>query len=275
MADKSVITNIEARVRQLIDDHKRLSDLCAELTAQRDTLRSEKRTLEERVRELDAELARMQLTEGLAGGGRNREKARARVNRLMREVDKCIALLGQPLAARRRRRPNKRPREKRPEGRRRGRRNKRNEKMAKQAITLKIAGKSYPFNIESGKEEMYRLAEREVNSYLALIKQQNIKNWNDQDYLSMTRAEIRYRERRNAAEPGGGRRRPPTARKNRHGNRCVSERPEKVTGRRPPQTEGREGGGKGGTARNDTHRSKNVLLHTRIYPHRFLIALRN
>ena len=99
MADKSVITNIEARVRQLIDDHKRLSDLCAELTAQRDTLRSEKRTLEERVRELDAELARMQLTEGLAGGGRNREKARARVNRLMREVDKCIALMGQPLAA--------------------------------------------------------------------------------------------------------------------------------------------------------------------------------
>ena len=185
MADKSVITNIEARVRQLIDDHKRLSDLCAELTAQRDTLRSEKRTLEERVRELDAELARMQLTEGLAGGGRNREKARAPTVFCGRwtSAARCWASRWRP---RRRRRPNKRPREKRPEGRRRGRRNKRNEKMAKQAITLKIAGKSYPFNIESGKEEMYRLAEREVNSYLALIKQQNIKNWNDQDYLSMT-----------------------------------------------------------------------------------------
>lgn len=58
--------------------------------------------------------------------------------------------------------------------------------MAKQAITLKIAGKSYPFSIESGKEEMYRLAEREVNNYLTLLKQQHIKNWNDQDYLSMT-----------------------------------------------------------------------------------------
>ena len=57
--------------------------------------------------------------------------------------------------------------------------------MAKQAITLKIAGKSYPFNIESGKEEMYRLAEREVNNYLAAIKQNNFKNWTDQDYLSM------------------------------------------------------------------------------------------
>ena len=58
--------------------------------------------------------------------------------------------------------------------------------MAKQSITLKIAGKSYSLNIESEREEVYRLAEREVNNYLAQIKQQNIKNWNDQDYLSMT-----------------------------------------------------------------------------------------
>ena len=39
--------------------------------------------------------------------------------------------------------------------------------MAQQAITLKIAGKSYSLNIESEKEEVYRLAEREVNNYLA------------------------------------------------------------------------------------------------------------
>ena len=90
MADKGVISNIEGRVRQLMDDHRRV---------QRDALRAEKRSLEERVRELDAELARMQLAEGLAGGSRNREKARARVNRLMREVDKCIALAEQPFDA--------------------------------------------------------------------------------------------------------------------------------------------------------------------------------
>lgn len=95
MAEKSVITNIEARVRQLIDDHKRLSKICDDLAAQWDAWRSEKRMLEERIKELEAEVARMQLAEGLAGSGTNREKARARVNRLMREVDKCIALLGQ------------------------------------------------------------------------------------------------------------------------------------------------------------------------------------
>ena len=58
--------------------------------------------------------------------------------------------------------------------------------MAKQSITLKIAGKSYQLNIEREKEEVYRLAEREVNNYLAQIKQRNIKDWNDQDYLSIT-----------------------------------------------------------------------------------------
>lgn len=93
MVDKSVITNLETRIGQLIDDHRRLSELCSELTARCEALRSEKRTLEERVKAQDAELARMQLTEGLAGGSRDKEKARARVNRLMREVDKCIALL--------------------------------------------------------------------------------------------------------------------------------------------------------------------------------------
>lgn len=57
--------------------------------------------------------------------------------------------------------------------------------MAQQAITLRIAGKSYPLNIESGKEEVYRLAERELNAYLAQIKQNNFRGWTDQDYLAM------------------------------------------------------------------------------------------
>lgn len=96
MAEKSVIANLGGRIRQLIDDHRRLSGLCTELTGERDALKAENRSLRERIRELDTELARMQLTDGLAGGDRNREKARARVNRLMREVDKCIALLGSP-----------------------------------------------------------------------------------------------------------------------------------------------------------------------------------
>ena len=101
--------------------------------------------------------------------------------------------------------------------------------MAKQSITLKIAGKSYSLNIESEKEEVYRLAEREVNNYLAQIKQQNIKNWNDQDYLSMTAlkfaiANVGMRQSREVDNEDLRQ-----LEKNRHGNRCISQRPEEVT----------------------------------------------
>lgn len=55
----------------------------------------------------------------------------------------------------------------------------------KLAITLKIAGRSYKFTIDREKEEAYRLAEREVNSYLAQGKQKRIKGWGDMDYLAI------------------------------------------------------------------------------------------
>lgn len=47
-------------------------------------------------------------------------------------------------------------------------------------------GKPYGFTIDSEKEELYRLAEREVNNNLISIQQQNIKNWVEVDYLGMT-----------------------------------------------------------------------------------------
>lgn len=93
MAVKGVITELSGRLERLMEEHSRAVALCGKLTAERDALKQEKRTLESRVRELDRELSMLQLREGLAGGKADKEKARARVNRLMREVDKCIALL--------------------------------------------------------------------------------------------------------------------------------------------------------------------------------------
>lgn len=89
---KKLITDIESRTKRLMDDHRRLEGLCGELTAERDALRSEKRTLQERLQAMERELSNLRLSRALAGAG-DREQARARVNRLMREVDKCIALL--------------------------------------------------------------------------------------------------------------------------------------------------------------------------------------
>lgn len=96
MAEKKVISDFEAQIRQLIADHRRLTALCKETTAERDVLRKENRDLQMQVKELGKELARVQLSQGLAGNAPDQSKAIARVNRLMREVDKCITLLNKP-----------------------------------------------------------------------------------------------------------------------------------------------------------------------------------
>ncbi len=58
--------------------------------------------------------------------------------------------------------------------------------MAKQAIKLKIAGKSYALTIDSEKEEMYRLAEREVNQSMGEFERQNFAGFSPMDYMAMT-----------------------------------------------------------------------------------------
>ena len=49
--------------------------------------------------------------------------------------------------------------------------------MAKQNITVKIIGKPYPLAIDGEKEELYRLAEREINAYVTRIEQAHFKGF--------------------------------------------------------------------------------------------------
>ncbi len=57
--------------------------------------------------------------------------------------------------------------------------------MSKQAINLVLAGSSYSFTIDSEAEEVYRLAEREVNHLTSEFQQHNIKEFTVKDYLAM------------------------------------------------------------------------------------------
>lgn len=100
MAEKTVITTLETQVRRLMAGYRKASDSCRELERECNALKAENRSLREQVRTLGEELARVRLSEGLGGPAGDRDKARARINRLMREVDRCIALLSkQPVGA--------------------------------------------------------------------------------------------------------------------------------------------------------------------------------
>ncbi|MFI3332043.1 MAG: hypothetical protein SNI51_05475 [Rikenellaceae bacterium] len=93
MSEKSIIKELEAQVELLVADHKRLSRLNRELEEQREKLIFQRRELQEQVTKLNSEISSLRLSEALSGNGADRDRARARVNQLMREVDRCIALL--------------------------------------------------------------------------------------------------------------------------------------------------------------------------------------
>ncbi|MBQ5709976.1 MAG: hypothetical protein IIV76_01015 [Alistipes sp.] len=93
MAEKDIVKLLRAEVERLIADHERVSRQCRDLTKERDNLLGQKHRLEERVREQDTRIKSLELAEVMRGGDGNVERAKARVNNLLREVDRCIALI--------------------------------------------------------------------------------------------------------------------------------------------------------------------------------------
>ena len=94
MAEKDIVKRLSSEVERLIADHERISQRCRELMAERDKLQRDKRGLEERVRELDTQLKSADLRKAMTGAqGGDVERAKQRINSLLREVDRCIAAL--------------------------------------------------------------------------------------------------------------------------------------------------------------------------------------
>ncbi len=95
-APQSVVQKVESRVDQLLADHRRLSEQNRDLMELRDNLQATKREMQERIATLERELALSELKGGLVAATKNNSRARAYVNRLMREVDHCITLISSP-----------------------------------------------------------------------------------------------------------------------------------------------------------------------------------
>ncbi len=55
-------------------------------------------------------------------------------------------------------------------------------------ITLNIAGKSYPLNIEREKEEIFRKAEKEINRWVATLESQFLSD--TEGYLAMSALQL-------------------------------------------------------------------------------------
>ena len=96
MSGKSVIDSVGKNVARLVGDNRRLRERAERLAASNERLRSENDTLAAELAEVKQRLTVHELAEGFGGGSSDEagvKIARARVSRLMREVDKCIGLL--------------------------------------------------------------------------------------------------------------------------------------------------------------------------------------
>ena len=93
MSQKDIDKRLHDQVERLIADHERIAKECRELVKQRDKLLGEKHRLEERLREQDTRIKSLELVGVMRGDDGNVERARARVNNLLREVDRCIAAI--------------------------------------------------------------------------------------------------------------------------------------------------------------------------------------
>lgn len=93
MAESPIIESIKSKISQLIARNRQQAEEYRKLSAERDKLRLENRRLTEKIAEQEKRISVLELKSGFSGNSDNSKLARARVNRLMREIDKCIALM--------------------------------------------------------------------------------------------------------------------------------------------------------------------------------------
>ena len=93
MNKSSVVESIKNKVEKLINENIRLSKKCIEAVEIESKLKESNRVLQENILALQKKVGVMELREGITGNSEDKRQAKARVNRLMREIDRCVAMM--------------------------------------------------------------------------------------------------------------------------------------------------------------------------------------
>ena len=86
---KTIIATLKGQVGKLLDDNRMLR---AELK-ERERIALQKREAEEKILALEKRVRTLETARAFAGSKADNKAARLRVNRLIREIDNCIALM--------------------------------------------------------------------------------------------------------------------------------------------------------------------------------------
>ena len=93
MSNKDIIATLTADVERLIKLHEGAMAEIAALREKSSEQNATIRTLQEQLRGVKADAEKAAVHAAIAGSVSNKAAARAHINRLLREVDKCIAMV--------------------------------------------------------------------------------------------------------------------------------------------------------------------------------------
>ena len=84
---------LNRKLDELLDRHNSLKSEVSELKKGNDVLKGMLQEREEKLKELEIKYERVKLSGALMGEGENAHEAKRKITELVREIDKCVALL--------------------------------------------------------------------------------------------------------------------------------------------------------------------------------------
>lgn len=93
MAGNAVIDSLGEKIERLMAEHDKALAENGELLRQKAKLAEENKQLKQTVASLQRRIGVLELGSSLTGTAADTKRARARINQLVREIDRCIALM--------------------------------------------------------------------------------------------------------------------------------------------------------------------------------------
>ena len=87
------LKNLNSKLDELLDKYINLKTEYTQLKTGNEAMKSQLQDRENRIRELEIKNERIKLSGALLGEGENATEARRKITELVREIDRCVALL--------------------------------------------------------------------------------------------------------------------------------------------------------------------------------------
>ena len=89
----AIVAGLEQKVQQLLDRNHQLTEVVADLNAQRSNLQASLEAYQRQQSQLEHQVQALQMAHSMLGSDQNTTDAKQKMNTLIKELDRCIGAL--------------------------------------------------------------------------------------------------------------------------------------------------------------------------------------